>query len=184
MAPAKPLQVWLDELVVAAPEDRRAVNIAGLEDGLAFKRVRCDRHKQTLNWLSAFKHLDRSEQSHRLHHGAGTRLHEPGDLRPLEANEKGALAPDSPWPVKRCGRSGCNAFIIWTTLTSGRRMPVDVEPVTDGPFVLTTAAGEDEPLAMQLYDDAPVGDVDRYVPHQRTCAARPRFPQARRGGPR
>lgn len=89
------------------------------------------------------------------------------------------------YPRATCGsekRPGCGALIIWTTnVTTGRRMPVDAEPVTHGNVVLVS--GNDGPESRVLTRD----EVERrpttsglYLSHFATCPVAQSF----RGGAR
>lgn len=76
--------------------------------------------------------------------------------------------------VARC--RSCQARIVWTTnVSSGRRMPVDADPVAGGNVVLVS--GNDGPEARVLTKDelarrAPRldGKPDLHVSHFATCA--------------
>jgi hypothetical protein len=155
------LQEWLDALVLAAPADRRMVAIEGCDTGIGFARVVCDLHDDAaLNWLSAFAHLDRTEGTHRLQHGAAARLHQPGDLRPTPEVRKTAT----------CGR--CRGQVIWATTSSGASIPIDADPDPAGNVVLAKNPGGDRPLAIFLHSEEqrahlPAGSV--FTRHAQSC---------------
>lgn len=163
MPATRSLQEWLDELITAAPADRRMVSIRGLDAGIALRRVRCLRCSTSLNWLSAYSHLDRAEASYRNVHGAGARLHLAGDLVPVD---------EPVFRTSRCTR--CRHEVIWASTPSGRRVSVDALPHPNGSFVLSQpmAGAGDLPLAMVLRTPAdragaPAGSV--YMAHVQTC---------------
>lgn len=160
-SPPRTLTEWLDVLITASAVDRRAVALDGCDAGMALRKVRCVRCDTDLNWLSAFRHLDRTEASHRLHHGADQRLHQPGDLVPVFDR----------WPTEPCGRRGCGAPLVWASTESGASIPVDAAPNRAGNVVLTNQLGA-RPLAIFLHSESAreATSADAiYMPHSRTC---------------
>lgn len=154
------LQAWLDALVLAAPVDRRMVAIEGCDTGITFARVVCAIHEDAaLNWLSAFAHLDRTEGTHRLQHGATARLHQPGDLRPAPEIRETAT----------CGR--CRGQIIWAATSSGGQIPIDADPDPAGNVVLAKNPGG-RPLAIFLHSEeqrAHAPDDSVFTRHAQSC---------------
>lgn len=68
---------------------------------------------------------------------------------------------------------GCDAPIIWTVTTNGRKMPVDADPSDAGTFVLVEE-GDDSPIAVfhtkaqePTWRDRHDGML--YTPHHSTC---------------
>lgn len=163
LPPARTFEQWLDALITAPPEERRMLAIEGGDAGLNYERVLCVRHKTSLNWLSAFSHLDRTEASHRLQHGAGTRLHEPGDLvRTLDPRKFGECR----W---------CGGPVVWASTASGKSMPVDAEPDPRGNVVLVSHPEKDRPLAVVLHTEferSSVAPDSIHTSHMQTCHAR------------
>jgi len=86
-------------------------------------------------------------------------------------------------PVARC--VSCDAEIIWTvTATSGRRMPIDVDPQADGNVALVRSQIAGEPPTAIVLGGAHLERARRYGPvlyrsHFASCphAARWRRPQ-------
>lgn len=162
MTARRPLQDRLDELVAADPDDFTMLGIAGLDDGIALRRVYCRRHQQHLNWTSTIEHLRRTEASHRFQmNDQAARLHQRGDLIPAD--------PDvpHPWDVTGCGR--CHEQIVWANTAAGGRLPVDARPDPAGSVVLTTSPGADRPLAMFLTATSREHVDDESVYRRHTC---------------
>lgn len=79
--------------------------------------------------------------------------------------------------TSRC--RSCEAEIIWTETTKGRKMPVDAEPATDRQAkMLFVLSGEDPPLAMYAMPIDRAGDEPLYASHFSTC---PNADQHRKG---
>lgn len=157
------LQQWLDRMAAADPDDRRMIAIEGGDAGLNHRKVHCGRCEIDLNWLSAYRHLERTEQSHAFHHRHAAPLHQAGDLRPA-------------WRTSRC--TICNRVVIWATTLAGNAMPIDPDPVGTGHVQLTarTDSDDDRPLALILRTEyeqrGAVGP--RYQVHANTCGRRRR----------
>lgn len=96
-----------------------------------------------------------------------------------------------------CKSPECRASIVWATTASGKRMPLDAQPVTDvndirGHFVLDPPPAPHQqttPRARYAYPD----DIERgqplYTSHFATCPAAPQHrrrtvPLPAGGGPR
>lgn len=163
-SPSRTLAEWLDALILADSVDRRSIALDGCDDGVALRKVHCKRCDKDLNWLSAFRHLDRTEASQRLQHGADTRLHQPGDLVPVFDQ----------WPAEKCGRRGCSAQIVWASTTSGSSIPVDAVPNPAGNVVLTRSpgGGRGRPLAIFLHTEAARSATSAdaiHMTHAQTC---------------
>jgi hypothetical protein len=82
--------------------------------------------------------------------------------------------------LARCGDAECDASIIWTVTTRGRRMPVDAEPSADGNvmIVLDTDQDEDTPMAFVVDPTAPPLTGWRgtlHHSHFETCRSAERF---------
>lgn len=75
----------------------------------------------------------------------------------------------SDYPISQC--RSCHKRIIWTTnISSGKRMPVDADPVETGNIILVS--GNDGPEARVLTNDELSRRATRsglYVSHFTTC---------------
>lgn len=71
--------------------------------------------------------------------------------------------------MSRC--RSCQAPIVWAFTTSGKRIPLDPDPVDDGNVVLSAAVSPGQaPTAIVLPVGQPTLDDDpRYVSHFATC---------------
>jgi hypothetical protein len=71
------------------------------------------------------------------------------------------------WPKRAC--RSCGAEVIWTqTQRSGKRMPVDAEPVGGGKFILEPGNDDDTPIAIFIGPRDPYTGP-RYESHFSTC---------------
>lgn len=72
----------------------------------------------------------------------------------------------------------CGAVLIWAVTDSGRRMPLDFDPVPNGNLVLSR--DRDSPRAIVLSPgQQPHVSVPRYISHFSSCPHAKRFRRAR-----
>lgn len=71
----------------------------------------------------------------------------------------------------RCRSAHCDAPIKWLRTASGKRIPVDAEPNSDGNVQLAWVGGEQVAIVLNAADRAAaqVDGCELYMPHHATC---------------
>jgi len=68
----------------------------------------------------------------------------------------------------------CEAPLLWTVTTKGKKMPVDAKPTEFGPFVLLYE-GQRQPTAKYIGAAGDSGGEKRYESHWATCTDAEKF---------
>lgn len=82
----------------------------------------------------------------------------------------------------RCRGENCGRPIRWAVTEAGKPIPIDPDPVDDGPLVMTSLEVGAETVKVRglKRGETPPPEAPRYMPHHATCVDRDSFARRRK----